>query len=51
MKCLGHYFDDLITGKGIYEYVDKYGDKYLANYPFSFWSYRLKKYEQSNTNL
>jgi len=44
MKCLGHYFNDLITGKGIYEYVDKYGDKYLAKYPFWFWSHRIKKF-------
>ena len=48
MKCLGYYFNDMITGKGIYEYSDKYGDRYLANYPFMFWSYRVKKIKKEN---
>ena len=43
MKCLRHSFDDMIAGKGVYEYEDKYGERYLANYPFWFWSYRVKK--------
>lgn len=43
MKCIHHSFFDKIKGKDVFEYVDKYGDKYLANYPFWFWSYRIKK--------
>ena len=43
MKCLGHSFNDKISGLGVYEYEDKYGDKYLANYPFYPWSFRVKK--------
>lgn len=43
MKCLRHLFNDKISGLGVYEYKDKYGDKYLANYPFYIWSFRVKK--------
>ena len=43
MKHLGHRFDDMVTGKSVHEYEDAYGVKFLANYPFRFWSYRIKK--------
>jgi len=43
MKCLRHIFNDVITEKGVYVYVDKYGDEYLAHYPFWPWSHRVKR--------
>jgi hypothetical protein len=43
MKCLRHTFNDIVTGEGVYVYVDKYGDEYLANYPFWLWSFRVKR--------
>jgi hypothetical protein len=43
MKAERHLFDDKVTGKGVYLYEDRYGDKWLSNYPFFFWSYRVKK--------
>jgi hypothetical protein len=45
MKCVRHLFNDKISGLGVYEYEDKYGDKYLANYPFYPWSFRTFKSE------
>ena len=42
MKCLRHNFDDKVSGRGVYDYVDKYGDLYMANYPFWPWSFRTK---------
>ena len=43
MKRFAHCFNDVVDGRGVYEYVDKYGESYLANYPFFFWSFRVKK--------
>jgi hypothetical protein len=43
MKCLRHSFNDIVTGEGVYVYVDKYGDEYLSNYPFWFWCFRVKR--------
>ena len=45
MKCIRHLFIDKISGLGVYEYEDKYGDKYMANYPFYPWSFRTFKSE------
>ena len=45
MKRVRHLFYDKISGLGVYEYEDKYGDKYLANYPFYPWSFRTFKSE------
>ncbi len=42
MKCKGHRFDDMVSGKGVYLYSDKYGNMYLANYTFYPWSFRCK---------
>ena len=43
MKRIRHSFNDVVDGSGVYEYVDKYGELYLANYPFFFWSFRVKR--------
>lgn len=45
MKHLYYSFDDIVSGKSVHEYIDGYGVKYLANYPFRFWSYRVEKYK------
>lgn len=43
MKRKSYNFTDRVTGRGVFDYVDKYGDEYLANYPFFLWSFRVKK--------
>lgn len=42
MKRKGCAIHDSVSRIGLYYYVDKYGDEYMANYPFYFWSYRYK---------
>lgn len=42
MKKLDISFMDVVDGKIVYKYVDKYGKFYLANYPFYLWSFRVK---------
>ncbi len=36
-------FIDKVSGKKVFHYIDKYGDEYMANYPFYPWSFRVKK--------
>ena len=43
MKRIGYNFTDSVSGEGVYDYEDKYGEKYMANYPFFPWSFRVKK--------
>lgn len=38
-RCL---FVDKVSGEEVFLYVDKYGDEYMANYPFFPWSFRCK---------
>lgn len=43
MVCLTqNYFFDIVEGKQIALYVDKYGQKWMCKYPFKFWSFRVK---------
>ena len=42
MKRKGCAIHDSVSRIGLYYYVDKYGDEYMANYPFYIWSYRYK---------
>jgi hypothetical protein len=46
MKALCHRFDDIVSGKGVYLYIDKFGEQYLANYHFYFWSFRIKQQDK-----
>ena len=43
MKRVICIFIDNISGKSVYTYVDKYGDEWMSNYPFYYWSFRSKK--------
>lgn len=43
MKRVCYNFTDIVSGRGVYDYVDKYGDEYMVNYPFFPWSFRVKK--------
>lgn len=43
MKRICYNFTDSVSGEGVYDYKDKYGEKYMANYPFFPWSFRVKK--------
>lgn len=42
MKRVQHAFNDVVSGREVHEYVDKYGELYLSNYPYFFWSFRAK---------
>ena len=42
MKMKKHLFEDHISGKGVFLYEDKYGQEWMANYPFRIWSFRVK---------
>ncbi len=35
-------FIDKVSKRPVYSYVDKYGDTYMANSPFYFFSFRVK---------
>lgn len=43
MKVKRHLFEDHISGKGVFLYEDKYGQEWMANYPFRIWSFRVKR--------
>lgn len=43
MRRVGYNFTDKVSGEGVYDYIDKYGVKYMASYPFYPWSFRVKK--------
>jgi hypothetical protein len=43
MKCKCYNFTDKVSSKEVFDYVDKYGDEYMANHPFYPWSFRIKK--------
>jgi hypothetical protein len=43
MKRVSYNFTDKVSGESVHNYVDKYGDEYMANYPFFLWSFRVKK--------
>lgn len=43
MKRIGYNFTDKVSGRGVYDYVDKYGQEYMANYPFFVFGFRVKK--------
>ena len=43
MKVVDYNFTDSLSGREVFNYKDKYGNKYMANYPFYFWSFRVKK--------
>ena len=45
MKRTRHLFVDTVSGLDVHEYIDKYGNKYMANYPFYPWSFRTFKSE------
>lgn len=42
MKRHSFVFVDHISNRLIFRYKDKYGDYFLAAYPFYFWSFRDK---------
>ena len=39
-RCL---FLDIVSGKEVFLYVDKYNIEYMTNYPFFPWSFRTKR--------
>ena len=41
VKC--HLFRDQVSGKRVFLYQDKYGQEWMANYPFRIWSFRVKR--------
>jgi hypothetical protein len=41
MKRTKHLFTD-IDGNDVCLYEDKYGDEWMANFPFFLWSFRVK---------
>lgn len=43
MKKVRFNFTDGVSGRSVYDYVDRYGDEYMANSPFFIWSFRVKK--------
>ena len=43
MKWVSYNFFDKVEGREVHNYVDKYGQKWMANYPFFVWSFRIKK--------
>ncbi len=42
MKRTRHLFIDKVDGRDVCLYEDKYGQEWMANYPFWFWSFRVK---------
>lgn len=42
MKVKRHLFCDQVSGQGVFLYEDKYGQEWMANYPFRIWSFRVK---------
>lgn len=42
MKNKGCLFVDRVSNRQVCLYVDKYNQKYMANYPFFAWSFRCK---------
>lgn len=42
MKRTRHLFIDKVDRKDVCLYEDKYGDEWMANYPFFLWSFRVK---------
>lgn len=48
MKCQHYLFWDAVEKKGVYLFLDKYGQEWMANYPFRFWSYRTKYYRATD---
>ena len=43
MKVKRHLFMDSVDGKEVFLYEDKYGQEWMANYPFRIWSFRVKR--------
>ena len=43
MKRLSCAFIDKVSGREVFNYIDKYGTEYMANYPFFITSFRVKK--------
>ena len=46
MKWVSYNFFDKVEGREVHNYVDKYGQKWMANYPFFIWSFRVKQSKQ-----
>lgn len=43
MRRIGFLFIDKVVGKEVYLYQDKYGKKWMANYPFFCWGFRVEQ--------
>lgn len=43
MKRGRFLFEDHVVGKGVYLYEDCYGQEFMANFAFHFWSFRVKR--------
>lgn len=43
MKRISCLFIDQVSNEEVFLYTDKYGDGYMANYPFYLWSFRCKR--------
>lgn len=43
MKRGKFLFEDHVVGKGVYLYEDCYGQEFMANFAFHFWSFRVKR--------
>lgn len=43
MKIVSYNFTDSVNGKEVFNFIDKYGNIYMAHYPFFPWNFRVKK--------
>lgn len=43
MKKVQNLFIDKVSGDVISEYIDRYGDRYMAACPFYFFNFRVPK--------
>jgi hypothetical protein len=42
MRRINFLFTDIVDGEGVHLYEDKFGQQWMANYPFFFWCFRVK---------
>lgn len=42
MKKDRYLFKDYVSGKNVFQYVDAFGHKYMANDKFNFFKFRVK---------
>lgn len=42
MKKDRYLFNDIVSGKNVFQYTDAFGHKYMANNNFNFFKFRVK---------